>query len=94
MIWVCTVLCGCLDPIGEQRPGPKDEGDAELFDARQPPAAPNTGSGYGGSGTYQSAGYSLQRASAGSDEIDEDDDTWDGGIMDDVGLDAGVTEAD
>ena len=94
VIWVCTMSIGCLDPIGEQRPGPKDEGDAELFDARQPPAAPNTGSGYGGSGTYQSAGYPLQRASDALDEIDRDDDTWDGGMMDDVELDADVNEAD
>ena len=44
---------GCLDPVSDPRPGPITETDAELFDARPPQVAPNTGSGYG-SGTYQS----------------------------------------
>ena len=44
---------GCLDPVSDPRPGPITETDAELFDARPPQMAPNSGSGYG-SGTYQS----------------------------------------
>ena len=54
------LLCGCLDDVGEQRPGPQSESDAEVFDARKPIVAPSTGSGYGGSGQYQSGAYALE----------------------------------
>lgn len=52
VLLACLEL-GCLEPVSDARPGPITETDAELFDARPPQAAPNTGSGYG-SGTYQS----------------------------------------
>lgn len=76
---------GCLDPVSDPRPGPITETDAELFDARPPQVAPNTGSGYG-SGTYHSgllhrseptftgdAGLSTDASSEEElDEYDED----------------------
>lgn len=57
-------VVGCLDENQPPRPGPADQGIEDNFDARQPPVAPNTGSGYGSgySGSAppnQDAGQSL-----------------------------------
>ena len=57
IICLWCILLGCLDTAADPRPGPVDEADAEIFDVRTPPTGNNTGSGYGGSGNYQSGTY-------------------------------------
>lgn len=44
--FLCS-LFGCLETEVEPRPSPADRGLEENFDARLPPVAPHTGSGYG-----------------------------------------------
>ena len=59
ILFICFVLLGCLDTATDPRPGPLEASDAEVFDVRPPAIGNNTGSGYGGSGNYQSGNYNA-----------------------------------
>ena len=70
VIFILTVGVGCLDDNVPPRPSPADQGVEDNFDARQPPVAPNTGSGYG-SGYSGSAPPQLNTDQSLDIEIDD-----------------------
>lgn len=66
------MLVGCLDENQIPRPSPVDQGVEDNFDARQPPVAPNTGSGYGSgySGSAPAPINTDQFVDGSSDDMD------------------------
>ena len=84
ILFICFALIGCLDTATDPRPGPPEASDAEVFDVRPPPIGNNTGSGYGGSGNYQSGSYNEPPPRTNEDAITRDIDA-DASVLEDAG---------